>query len=433
MSLISSFLFFALSYVTNIVFARILSPADYGDYAIGMTTLALGSLVALAGSGQAMTRFVPAYLASGDAARASGFIRFFVPFAVGSGLIVGLVVWLAREIAIVGFGFHEADVTLHPVMVAGAIIAVFSLAILGTRVLRSFGLVTMSFLPTRVIAPLFTLALVATLAAVDVGLTDWMVMAAVGAGFLVAVVVQVIEFVRHGHHRIVLHKPVYELRTWFATAAPLMFAMLLSELLHHGDLIMLEFIAEGEDVVGQYAAVNNTVLFLSIMIASVQSVVGPMLGAAIGRGSPARIQWLLGSATTMLLVACGTVAVGMIAFRDPLLGLFGPSYLGASDALAIATIAYAFNAIVGLCRPFLQFLGYHRYAVWPMVGAVPANLGLDVLLIPPWGVNGAAIATLATLVSMRALQVAALYWQTGFEALPLRIRLSARAQRLWLG
>jgi hypothetical protein len=84
-SLFSSFLFFALSYATNIVFARILSPADYGDYAIGMTTLALGSLVALAGSGQAMTRFVPAYLAKGDMARASGFIRFFVPFASEQG------------------------------------------------------------------------------------------------------------------------------------------------------------------------------------------------------------------------------------------------------------------------------------------------------------------------------------------------------------
>jgi O-antigen/teichoic acid export membrane protein len=426
-SLATSIGFFAVNYFTNIVFARILSPEDYGDYAIGMTTLALGGMVAMAGSGHAMLRYLPDYLARQDWARFAGFVRFFIPLAIVAALLIGAAIWAARELFALVPGFGHEDRTLDPIAVAALVIPFYALAVLGGRLLRSFDILLGAFLPMRLLAPLSALALVGALHAAGIVVTDWMVMAAVGAGYALALLFELTVMIWHGHRRLLWHKPVFEIGVWLGAALPMMSAGLLSELLHHSDLIMLEFIAPDEAMVGHYAAVNNTVLILSIVVGSITPVIAPWIGAALGRAAPAQLQELLGRGTALLAVTSGTAMIAIILWRAPILSLFGASFLGATDALTIAALAYGLSGAFGLSRTFLQYLGYHRSALWPMVGAVAVNLVLNGALIPFMGLNGAALATFIALIAMRLAQVVLLYRATGLLVLPFRRRLSARA------
>lgn len=428
-SLAASFGFFAITYISNVVFANILSPEDYGDYAIGMTTLALGSMAALAGSGHAMTRYLPDYLTRQDYAHLSGYIRFFVPFVVATALLIASCIWIAREAADT-FASTVRTAVLHPVSVAAMVIGLYALATFGNRLLRSFDFVVFSFIPTRVIAPLATLALVTGLYAMGIVVSDWLIMAAVGAGFVGAVLFEIIVLAAYGHHKLLANKPVYEVQTWLGASLSLMAAGLFSEVLHHSDLIMIEIISTDESLVGHYAAINNTVVLISLVASAITLIVAPLLGAAIGRRDFSEIQALLGDTATLAIVGCGVATIAIVVCRRPLLGLFGPTYVAAAGALVIAAVAYGISAAFAACRLYLQYLGWHRAALWPMAGGILLNIVLNAMLIGPFGIEGAALATLISLVAIRATQVTLLYRFTGLVILPFFRRQTARARRL---
>ena len=78
---------------------------------------------------------------------------------------------------------------------------------------------------------------------------------------------------------------------------------------------------------------------------------------------------------------------------------------GAWFPLVIAAVAYGVSGAFGVCRTYLQYLGCHRSALWPMAGGILLNLILNVELIPPLGIEGAALATFISLIAIRAVQV----------------------------
>ncbi len=150
----------------------------------------------------------------------------------------------------------------------------------------------------------------------------------------------------------------------------------------------------GDKEVGVYsAAVRISEVWYFIPVAIVSSV-APSIVEAKKIGEDLYYRRIGHSFRVLTGIAYG-IAFLMAVFSTRLvLLLFGPEYAGAGVVLAIHTWAAVF-VFLGVARgPWILNEGLMTLSLYSTTAGAVVNVVLNVLLIPRFGINGAAIATL---------------------------------------
>jgi O-antigen/teichoic acid export membrane protein len=77
--------------------------------------------------------------------------------------------------------------------------------------------------------------------------------------------------------------------------------------------------------------------------------------------------------------------------------LFGADYMDSASVLVLLTIATFIQTTLGAAGPVLSMSGFTRLVFWNSLGTFILNLILNIILIPKFGIMGAAWATLISL------------------------------------
>ncbi|RLM71605.1 flippase [Halorubrum sp. Atlit-8R] len=89
---------------------------------------------------------------------------------------------------------------------------------------------------------------------------------------------------------------------------------------------------------------------------------------------------------------------------------FGGEYVPAAPALAVLTAGLFLRAIVGLNGDMTKAINRTRIELYSVVPAVLINIGLNYVLIPKYGIIGAAIGTVVGYGVYNLLELTAIYW-----------------------
>ena len=152
----------------------------------------------------------------------------------------------------------------------------------------------------------------------------------------------------------------------------------------------------------------------------------PLCSIHRGRGETDEAERIMGNSFTLLLLFGLSLTGLCLAFRRPILYLFGASDLTfpyANDYLTIYVLGTVF-VMVGLgMNPFINSQGFSRMGMMTVTVGAVVNIVLDPVFIfgMDMGVRGAA---LATVISQGCSAVWVLRFLTGRRAI-LRLRLSA--------
>jgi O-antigen/teichoic acid export membrane protein len=183
-------------------------------------------------------------------------------------------------------------------------------------------------------------------------------------------------------------------RRVFRQAVPLVLSSLLGIVVFNLDLIMLRFI-RGAESAGYYAAAYALVgLITNIGIAYYLNVVP---GLSRLREDRAAFQRLYNSAATLCVVLALPMAVGGVILARPLiLTVFGAGYAPAATPLMPLVIAACLTIFRFVPQASIVASGRRRDVLWVNIIGAVLNAVLNVLLIPPFGILGAATSTLTT-------------------------------------
>lgn len=192
--------------------------------------------------------------------------------------------------------------------------------------------------------------------------------------------------------------------SFLAASIPMGAAAVFQQLYFHVDNVFVRAL-EGDEAVGHY---NVAVRIMSLAIMGgvfASSAALPWLARAHaeGKGLAAALR-LAGASTALGLV----VALGLIPLRETLLGLFGEGFLVASHSL-LWLLAAAFAVHVG--APLMTAVvaaGRSQTLLGIASAGLAVNLLGNALLVPPRGMDGAAIATFMTEAVVAALALLAL-------------------------
>lgn len=200
-------------------------------------------------------------------------------------------------------------------------------------------------------------------------------------------------------------RPRADLAAWRAiltAAAPMAVSVFAWAIFSHLDLVMLGFLVPQAEV-GWYAAAVKLLVLALTAGNIVMSAFMPQLAAAYGDTERMR-ERMRDYATTMLSVGA-LVSAGGIALAPAILGtIFGPAYAPAADALRLLMVSVAVvhvNMVLG--NPLLVWHRQTAYMTAILTGGA-VNAALNAVLIPRWGIEGAAVATVvAELTAMAGL------------------------------
>jgi polysaccharide transporter, PST family len=183
-----------------------------------------------------------------------------------------------------------------------------------------------------------------------------------------------------------------ELRDLVVTTWPLVIAGLSMVIYMRIDQIMLASMM-GDAGVGLFSAAIKISEALYFIPAAATATVAPAMTAAHRRSSAEYERQML--RVMRILVRLGLVIAAAVAFfsRFIILKLYGPAYAPAAAVLSIHAWIYVLMTLNYCGNQWLLDEGYFRCNMYQTIGGAAVNIGLNLALIPRYGIVGAAIAS----------------------------------------
>lgn len=97
-------------------------------------------------------------------------------------------------------------------------------------------------------------------------------------------------------------------------------------------------------------------------------------------------------------------------FSERIMLVFDPAFLAGSSVLVALGFAQLLNACTGPCGTVLIMSGHSGISLVNTIALFGISVGLDWLLIPPYGLSGAALAGLLAVVTINLLRVGEVWW-----------------------
>jgi O-antigen/teichoic acid export membrane protein len=148
---------------------------------------------------------------------------------------------------------------------------------------------------------------------------------------------------------------------------------------------------------GIYAAASRLVAVGWFAIEAVRLAIGPQLSALLARGDRDRANRLYQVGTWWLMVPSWPVYVALAIFAPFVLKLFGPEFAAGHTALVILSLSMLLALGTGNVTVVLLMGGKSTWNLVNTIVSLIINVTLNLLLIPKYGMSGAAIAWTASL------------------------------------
>lgn len=397
-----------LGLTVSVLLARVLGPEQFGIYSWALACLTMLVRPVQRGLGQLLVREISAYRLDEKWAAIRGLLRRTDQAALAllgaMTLIGGALLWgfssnlNAAEITTLGWGF--------------ALLPFMALANLRGSALRGFSHVLRGQLPERVLRRIFLILIVGGAALVS-QLSAQSAMAihvlAAGGGLLCGIVLLRLRIPAPVHQT----PPSYDTKRWMSSVLPLSLVAGVQIINTQADIALLGFFVPSQDV-GIYRVVVKGSRLGALAIQAVEIVVAPYISQLYSENRYEELQTLLiWAARAVLIVSLGAIG-GLVLFGEPILGfLFGSEYVAGYTALTILCVGQLINVSGGSVAILLNMTGFERDTAVGLSAAAALNIVLNLILIPRFGIEGAAVATVVTFLVSNAVLCERAYRRLG--------------------
>ena len=194
----------------------------------------------------------------------------------------------------------------------------------------------------------------------------------------------------------------------FKTSSPMALSAIAYFIMQSIDIIILS-IYEGFDQIAYYSVSVKLAMLTTLALMSVNIVIAPRIAEIYENQKMQKLQMLIKHSTRIIFLISICVLSVLFFFSEEILGLFGQGYVIANNALLFLLAAQFFNAVSGPGAIYLNMTGRQKTLNKILVSALIINISLNFYLIPTQGINGAAIATLVSLIIWNTITTVLIY------------------------
>ena len=411
--------------VASVTLARILGPDTYGVYAFVFSIIVLLGLPVKLGLPTLVLRETARADQSCDGAMMSGIWRWsdraIAMMATIVLVLAGIYLWI----------FVETDTPRVSALIwALPLVPIIGLAEARGSAIRGLRYVARGTAPEKVIRPLLLAGIVACTALIlTEPLSADRVYMIHSAAALIALLLATGILKRVRPHHPGENTPRTTPRAWLKAILPLSAIAGLQQISHNTDILMLGSLATDADV-GLYRVALSGANLALFGLTTANLVLQPYFARAWGAGDYRQLQKL---ATVGARISFATtlpvLAVFWLSGTSLLTTVFGEAYSGVFGALIILCSSQVISAFFGSVGIILTMSGREWVALVGLVVSTVINVVLNWLLIPRYGIEGAAIATGISIAIWNFGLWAATWALMHIDSSPLGLNISHRHRR----
>jgi O-antigen/teichoic acid export membrane protein len=193
-------------------------------------------------------------------------------------------------------------------------------------------------------------------------------------------------------------------RPVFRFAFPLWLSSLVRQFRRNIETMLLGALTTVSSV-GIFAVAARVNLVGHVTLLALLVAVKPVLAQLHARGDRRSLGAVYTTSTRWAYALNLPFFVVIVLYAEPLLRIFGPSFTAGATALVVFAVSELVNAGTGTCGSLLDMTGHTRTKLANSIIWTVLLIGGGALLIPAWGVLGAAVSTLIAVGSVNGLTV----------------------------
>ena len=407
---------YAMRFVMGIVLARFLGAEQFGLYSLALIAAELAAGLALLGLHSALVRYVSFFASRRDAEGLWGTLQIGIGFTTALSVLFGIGLYVGAS-PIAERLFHEPR--LVPLLrLVSLVVPFLTLSNTIAAATRGFNKMQYTAIAQDISHPVIKLILILIVVLATGGLNAAKVLDV----HIVVVVIVSVMLLYFLNNLFPLRRPLQaarrETREIFGFALPLYLDHLIHTFRANIQTVLLGTLntvtAVGIFTVAAMINLIGTMFHQSIITTSMPIVSG--LYSRGEREQMARFYQVMAKWTFTLNLPLFLV---VLLFPEPILSVFGRDFVGGAMALTILAWGNLVNTGVGICGVIINMTGHTIFNLVNSIILFVLTLGLNVLLIPRWGIVGAATATSAAAVTVSLLRLLEAFFL--FRLLPYNV------------
>ena len=403
-----------LATVNIILLARFLEPSKFGLFSLGLTVVEILAIIGVFGLTSGVVRFIPYYHAKNRDDKVKYTIRFSLKFSLILSIILAIVLFLLSDhIANLIFKDDRLKVVLQIFSIA---LPFYTINQITPATFRGFGNAKYMVLTQDIMLRIIKIS--AFILFVYFGYLLYGALAAFTVGTILTLgislyVVQKKLFPIFGSN--IKTKDASVGRELLSFSWPLLIGGFSYIFYTQTDRLLLGFFKTSEDI-GIYTAGSQISSLLTFVLPSFAFLFLPVMSELYSKKKIQDFSHLYKSITRWIFLITLPLFLFFLFYSEEIiLLLFGSSYISGATVLRILALTFFVTASVGLTWDTLVAMGKTKFVMITQgIGAV-TNIVLNVLLIPPFGIEGAAIGTACGFIIMSVLQLIDIYRSIGFH------------------
>lgn len=391
----------------TIILTNLMTLESFGIYAFCLSIINLLTIPAMMGGQQLLIREIPAYQTKHHFPSLRGLLRRTRLISFLSSVLIAVFAW--------GLGWLiYRNKPMHiPFEIAISLVPLVSFKNLTDAALRGFrhiilGQLSMSALPCLVIISVCCIHwwFGMHLSSATVLTVQTICTAILSIGFYVWLVQLLPKEVKHS-------RPEYETRRWLNSMLPFVFTGGMLIVNREASVVLLG-ILEGKEAVALYRIAQRGAELVPFGLMAVNMAIAPTVSELLSRNEKKRLQQMINKSMLAILAFTIPVSSILILFGSWLIPfVFGKAYAPAYMPMVILCIGQLVNVCVGSVGVVLNMAGLEKIAARGATIASLLCVSINLLLIPIWGANGAAIGTSSSMTVLNVLLTIWLYKHTG--------------------
>ncbi len=388
--------YYFLGFVNSVLLARFLGVEDYGVYVFVLSIVALLSVPTQFGMPMLVMREFSALQAKqkwaymrGLAIRSHQFVAVVATIAC-----LGAASWLWLNPNVYSAGKQQA------LLLGLLLVPVLSLGALRDAMLGGLRHIILAQLPESFIRPfllmtglLLAMFLVPVTPSADNVIIFYVVCS------LVAFFTGWLLFNSRKPTALTSVTAAFSTRAWFSAAFPIGLTAGMQVLNMQLSIVFLEFYSSDADV-ALYRIATLGASFVVIVLQVSNTVVSPYVSRLYAQGDMHGIEALVSKSNKLIMCATLPLVLAIVIASPWMLATFyGADFSSAYLPLLFLTAGQAINALLGTVALLLNMTGHQSDVTKAMTIALALNIVLHSILLPRFGLEGAAFSSMIMLVT----------------------------------
>ncbi len=398
----------AFAFFGRLLVARIGTEAEYGIFALVLAVLTWCTILGCLGMEGGIPRSIAFARGQHDEEKARKFIPVSVKLTLLVSISLCIILFFTSDVIATDI-FNDADIGSHLKVFAFGI-PFFTMIYILTAVFCGYNDVKPQAYFRDILRSLLFPLLLLPLFFLDISF-DYVFFMYLASLVICFVFLLIYTVKRLGSPKQLIDTPISDpvAKELLLFSLPLLVVYALQIVITNTDTLMLGAMRDTVEV-GQYNVAYPMSLFIATPLTALIFIFSPVVSELYAQNRMSEIRNNFAIITKWVLAATFPLFLIIFLYPSTIINfLFGEGYTAADNVLRILSVGFVMNNLLGPNTATITAMGNPRFVMWATLATAILNVVLNIALIPHWGMEGAAIASISAMASINLLTTLKLY------------------------